>query len=126
MSTAKAEKFLLEKLGASTTVLLSLHLALETVPDWCDGTDADGRAVLLVGAHQLRQLPEGAAAVAAILGELAAGHVPPGVHAIAYAPRASEALSEMVAGEGVDEILIDGPRGTGKTQMVPGALAALA
>jgi hypothetical protein len=107
-------------------VLLSLHLELPAVPDWADGRDAEGRAVVLVGAHALRALPEGAAAVAAVLDALGAGEVPAGVHAVAYAPKASAAFATITAGEGVREVMLDGPRGSGKTQVVPGALAWLA
>jgi hypothetical protein len=59
MSTAKASRIVLKRLGASSAALLSLHLALPTLPWWVDGVDADGRAVLLVGAHALRQYAEG-------------------------------------------------------------------
>lgn len=126
MTTAKAQRFLLERVGSSATVLLSLHLELAAVPAWADGRDGDGRAVLLVGAHALRTVPDGEAAVAAVLDSLAESEVPAGVHAVAYAPKASEAFATIVAGEGVREIMLDGPRGTGKTQVVPGALAWLA
>jgi len=126
MTTAKAQRFLLEQIGSSATVLLSLHLELPAGPAWADGRDADGRAVLLVGAQALRALPEGAAAVSAVLAALREGEVPTGVHAVAYAPRASEAFATIVAGAAVREVMLDGPRGSGKTQVVPGALAWLA
>ena len=42
MSTAKAERIVLECLGASSTVLLSVHLALPEMPSWADGVDAEG------------------------------------------------------------------------------------
>lgn len=126
MTTAKAQRHLLERIGSTATVLLSLHLELPDVPAWADGRDADGRALLLVGAQALRALPEGAAAVSAVLAALEHGEVPAGVHAVAYAPSASAAFATIVAGEAVREVMLDGPRGTGKTQVVPGALAWLA
>jgi hypothetical protein len=125
MSTAKAQKILLERLASGAVALFSLHLALPTVPAWADGQDAAGRAVLLVGAHTLRALPDGEAAVAAVLASLAEGYVPDGVHAVAYAPKASEAWAEIVMGQ-AEQVLVDGPRGSGKTQMTPGAFAGLA
>jgi hypothetical protein len=76
MSTAKAQRLILERLSAGAAVLLSLHLALPAVPTWADGRDAAGRAVLLVGAHTLRGLPDGEDAVAAVLASLAEGFVP--------------------------------------------------
>ncbi len=124
MSTAKAQRLLLERLGSGATVLLSVHVALPSVPAWCDGVDADGRAVLLVGRHQLGPSEEAQAAVTAVLAALSGGHVPEGVHAVAYAPKASAFIAEIVAGQAL-EVLGDGPRGSGKTQAVPGALAML-
>jgi hypothetical protein len=117
---------LLERFGHATTVLLSLHLDLPAVPAWADGQDGAGRALVLVGAHTLRQFPDGAEAVGEVLAALHDGAVPEGCHAVAYAPKASEAFATIVAGEGIAEVLLDGPRGSGKTQVVPGALAWLA
>ena len=126
MSTAKAQRFLLERLSHNATALLSLHLELPAVPAWADGEGGDGRAVLLVGAHALRVLPSGDEAVGEVLASLRDGTVPDSVLAVAYAPKASEAFATLVADEAATEVLIDGPRGTGKTQIVPGALAWLA
>lgn len=125
MTTARAQRFLLDRLGAGATVLLSLHLALPEVPDWCDGADAEGRAVLLVGRHGLGESEAAQEAVRAVLASLAAGEVPDGCHAVAYAPMASSLIAEVVGGTSA-EILGDGPRGSGKTQAVPAVLAALA
>jgi hypothetical protein len=125
MSTAKAQKILLERLASGAVALLSLHLALPTVPAWADGQDAVGRAVVLVGAHALRALPDGEAAVAAVLGAVREGYVPDGVHAVDYRPKASGAWAAIVEGP-AEQVLVDGPRGSGKTQMIPGALAGLA
>lgn len=125
MSVAKAQRLLLERLGSGAVALLSLHLALPTVPAWADGQDAEGRAVLLVGAHALRALPDAEAAEAAVLATLAAGYVPDGVHAVAYAPKASEAIAELAAGP-AQEVLVWGSRASGKTMLAAGALLALA
>ena len=125
MTLAKAERHLLERLGTGQTVLLSLHLAVPEVPGWCDGRDEMGRAVLLVGRHRLGEDEASRALVAAVLEALGKGEVPEGVHAIGYTPKASAAIAEIAAGKG-EEILLDGPRGSGKTQAVPAAFAALA
>ncbi len=125
MSTVKAERFLLERLSSTTTSLLSVHLEVES-PGWADGEDAEGRVVLLVGAQALRQLPEGEAAVTAVLAKLKAGEVPEAVLAVAYAPRASAGYATIVADEAAEEVMLDGPRGVGKTQVVPGVLPWLA
>jgi hypothetical protein len=126
-SAAKAQRLLLERLGsAATTMLMSLHLELPTPPAWGDGVDADGRSVVLVGAHALRALPEGDAAVGEVLAQIKAGQVPMGVKALAFAPRASQAFATGVAGAGVKELLLHGPRNTGKTVVVAAMLAALA
>ena len=45
MSTARAQRLLLDRLSAGQTLLLAEHLALTPTPQWCDGMDADGRAV---------------------------------------------------------------------------------
>ena len=63
MSINRARRLVLERLGSGTTAMVSLHLALPTVPAWADGADADGHAVLLIGAHELRKLPGGDDAV---------------------------------------------------------------
>lgn len=125
MSTDRARRILLERLAHGSTVLLALHLALPEVPAWCDGQDADGRAVFLVGKHQLGNGAAAKEAIAGVLRELRAGTVPEGVVAIGYAPRASAFIAEAVAGE-AQEIMADGPRNTGKTQTIPAILAALA
>ncbi len=125
MSTERARRLLLDRLGSASTLLLAILLDLGTVPAWCDGADATGRAILLVGRHGLGDSAEATEAVRAVMESLQAGEVPEGVLAIAYAPRASALIAEVVAGSS-SEVLGDGPRGTGKTQAVPAALAALA
>ncbi len=123
--TARATRVLLDRLSSSATVLLSVHLTLPQVPKWCDGLDAEARAVFLVGKHNLGQGDAAHEAIQAVLDSLKSGEVPEGVLAIAYAPKASALIAEVVAGSG-SEILADGPRGSGKTQAVPAALAILA
>lgn len=125
MTTAKAHRFLMDRLGESQTALVSIHLALPVLPDWCDGADADGLAVVLVGRHNLGTSEAVPAFIAGVLDALKAGEVPEGVLPIAYAPKASAFIAEVVGGE-AREVLADGPRGSGKTQASPAALAILA
>ena len=125
MTVARAQRILLDRLAGGATVLLAIHLDLQDVPAWADGADALDRAVVLVGAHQLGTTEAAQQALGRVLEALRDGAVPEGVHSLAYAPAASAAIAEVVAGEGA-EVLVDGPRGTGKTQLVPAALAILA
>ena len=125
MSTAKAHRVLLDRLGAGLTALLSIHLAVPTVPNWCDGADADGLAVVLVGRHNLGTSEPAQTFIAGVLEALHLGEVPEGVLPIRYASAASAFIAEVVAGSS-RETLADGPRGSGKTQASPAALAILA
>jgi hypothetical protein len=125
VTTAKAERYLLSRLGAGATALLAVLLDLSSVPAWCDGVDAAGRSVLLIGRHALGDDGASQAAVTAVLETLEAGELPEGVHAVGFARRASEFIAEILAGTAT-EVLGDGPRGSGKTHAVPGALAGLA
>jgi hypothetical protein len=126
VSVIRARGLLLNRLGDTTTMLLAEILDLPTVPSWADGRTADDRAGLLVNAHTLRGLPEGEAAIAAVLAGLAEGHLLPGVRPVAYERKASEALDTLWVGEGVEEELVDGPRATGKTQLTAGGIAGMA
>lgn len=125
MSLAKAHNLLIKRLGAGGTVLLAVLLDLPTMPDWCDGVDAAGRSVLLVGRYNLGDSDAAHEVVLAVLDALTVGEVPEGVLAIAYAPKASAFIAEVVAGSS-REVLADGSRGSGKTQSSPAALAILA
>lgn len=51
VSIAKAQRFLLERLGAVKTALVAVLLGLSTVPTWADGVDGEARNIVLVGAH---------------------------------------------------------------------------
>ncbi len=124
MNPGTVQKLLLDRLCQASTALLSIHLSMPK-PSWADGVDAAGRAVVLVGLHRLGDSEAARQAIHAVRTALEDGEVPPGVHAVAYAPKASEAIAEIVAGRGA-EILCDGPRGSGKTQLIPAALAILA
>jgi hypothetical protein len=115
----------MDRLGAGGTVLLAVLLDLPTRPAWCDGTDAVGRSVCLVGRHNLGNSDAAQEVLAAVLEALTTGELPDGVLAVAYAPAASAFIAEVVAGTS-HEVLADGPRGSGKTQTTPAALAILA
>jgi hypothetical protein len=125
VSTAKAQRLILEHLRSGDTVLLSVHMELPEVPVWCDGRDAAGRAVILIGGHALRALPGGEDAIAAVLAEAAAGYTAPGVHSLTFQPAASAALAEIVAGQST-EVCCWGSRGSGKTILAAAAQLILA
>jgi len=125
MSLAKAHNLLIKRLGAGNTVLLAILLDLPRMPDWCDGTDAGGRSVCVVGRHNLGTSEAPQEVIAAVLDAMKAGEPPDGVLAVAYAPKASGFIAEVVGGT-AREVLADGPRGSGKTQASPAALAILA
>jgi hypothetical protein len=125
VSTARAQRLVLERLGTAETVLVSLHLALPAMPAWADGVDREGRAVLLVGGATLRALPEGESALGAVLEGLRAGDLPAGVHGVAFQPRASEALAEILDGEAA-EICVWGSRASGKTMLAAASFLGLA
>jgi len=123
--TTPGRRVALERLGTTATALVSIHLDLATVPAWADGEDASGRSVVLIGRHALATAPEGAATIQTVLAEIAEGRELARVHGLYYAPCASLGIAEIIAGSG-DEIMLDGPRGSGKTMATPAALAILA
>lgn len=123
MTIARAQRLILERLGNGATVMLALLVDADLA--LADGPDAAGRSVVLVGRHLLGTGSDADAAAQAVLAALAEGEVPAGVHAVAFAPRASAGIALAVEGD-ADEVLLHGPRGTGKTQAVPAAFAILA
>lgn len=128
MSTAKVHRMILNRIGSGGTVLVAILLDLPPEHSFrrlCDGTDALGNAVFLVGRRALGEDPDAQAVVEAVLSALAEDRVPAAVVTVAYAPLASEALAGIVEGPAL-EILVHGERGTGKTQIIPGSLAILA
>jgi hypothetical protein len=117
---------LAERGKSSGTILLVMLLELATSPAWAHGTDREGRAVVLVGRRRLERTEEtGAEFVQVVLAALQAGEIPNGVHVVSYAPKASEFIAAIVGGE-FKEVLGVGPRESGKSQAVPGAVAILA
>ena len=117
MSTAKAQRVLLERFGSTSTVLLAVLI--------------EGDAPRLIGQHQLGDTEAARDAVQAVVGALAEGHVPEGVHALALTPRASEAFATITEGvalgvaDRTPEFCVHGGRGSGKTVMVIAALGWL-
>jgi len=73
MSLAKAHNLLIKRLGAGNTVLLAILLDLPRMPDWCDGTDAGGRSVCVVGRHNLGTSEAPQEVIAAVLDAMKAG-----------------------------------------------------
>lgn len=124
MSTDRTRRVLLDRLVAGSTVVLPVLLDLPMVPEWADGRDAEGRSVLLVGRHALGSTDAADEAIDAVLELLAEGVVPPGCHEVAYQPKASAAIAEIVAGSAA-EVLCWGSRASGKTQAVTGAMTIL-
>ncbi|BCA56689.1 hypothetical protein W02_38290 [Nitrospira sp. KM1] len=120
-SEDKINKFLLEKFAGLGTPLAAILLRLDITPSWADGTDIEGRTIVLIGRHLLGSGPEAEEVSKLVLDYLAVGGCPDLVHPIAFAPSASRAIAEAVDGS-AEEILVHGPRGTGKTH----ALAAAA
>ena len=107
---------MLQRLASGETALLALHFATADA-GWADGTDAAGRSVYLVNGHALRALPEGEATVTEVLAALHDGYLPAGVCVVSFEPMASAAWAEAVMGE-AEQVLVDGPRASGKTQVM--------
>lgn len=126
MSVVRAQNFILKAGGNSSVALLAILLDLPATPAWCDGVYVDGRSIFLVGRHLLGPSNQAKHAIKEVLDKLEKDEPINGVHAIAFARKASEAIETIVSDEAVQECLIDGPRGSGKTQSVPGSLAILA
>jgi hypothetical protein len=123
MSVSRAHALLLDKIGASTGITLcAILLKLETPLAGADGLDSDGRSIVLVGKSALGSDPIAQQAIYQILTYLALGDCPDPVHPVAFAPKASLAIATAVTAEQDAEILVHGPRNTGKTH----ALAAIA
>lgn len=123
MSVQRAQKILLDKIGASTgTSLCAILLILDTPLPQCDGLDVEGRSIVLIGRHTLGRGPIVEEAVRQILSYLARGDCPESVWPVFFQPKASRAIARAVTSEQDAEILVHGPRNTGKTH----ALAAIA
>jgi hypothetical protein len=123
---SRALKAIVERLGDQTGVLCcALLLDLPERHPLCDGLDAAGRSIVLVGKHCLGQDAAADVAVEYILGQLKDGHCPDVVHVVAFGPKASEAIAAALDGE-IEEILVHGERGTGKTHCLAGAALTLA
>jgi len=125
MSVQAARRALLERFATTDTAVFAGHAELPTAPAFCDGVDVDGRAVLLVGAHALRQLPDGQDYVQEVLLGLARGEQIPGVHGIRLAPMAAEGWAEVVDGQ-ANEVLLWGSRNSGKSVVEAVCLVSLA
>jgi len=113
-SEERIERMLIDKLGGGGMCVAAILLVLPAKPQWADGLDHLGRAVVLIGRHQLGESPEAHEVVELILQNLRGGGCPEMVWPIAFAPKASEAIAAAVDGP-AEELLLHGPRGTGKT-----------
>lgn len=121
----KIDKVLLEHLGSGGVSLCPVLLDLPTVPDWADGTDQQGRSVLLIGKSFLGESEEAQETVKLVLQDLGSGACPDLAHAVAYAPLASQAIAAIVEGP-EEEFLLHSERGTGKTVIKAGISPILA
>lgn len=113
----KIDKLMLSKLGTTGAQLIALLLdlsALPKTPDWITHFDHYGQGILLIGDEGMEEGPEKAALLELLYRDFAAGSVSSLVCPIALAPMATKALVEAVSGT-KSEILLYGPRGTGKT-----------
>lgn len=121
----RARRVLIDHISSAHTLLIAILLDLQGALARADGQDAEGRSLVLVGKHNLGGTEAAEEWVRVVLAALGAGEVPDGVVAIAYKPKASEAIVGAVSGPG-QEILIDGPRSSGKTMCAPSIFAILA
>ena len=123
---SRALKAIVERLGDQTGVLCcAVLLDLPERHPLCDGLDAAGRSIFIVGKHFLGQDAAADVAVDYIVGQLQQGHCPEAVNPVMFGPKASEAIAAALDGE-VEEILVHGERGTGKTHGLAGAAITLA
>ena len=125
MTIERGRRALLDHLAGTGIILMPILLDLPTRPLWVDGTDSEGRMVVLIGRHMLERTEAGKEWTAIILDGLEKGHIETGCHEVIYKPKASLAFAEIVAGDAT-HVLLHGPRASGKTMVVPGALAVLA
>ena len=122
MSTAKAYKLVLDRIGASTgTMICAILLTLPSRHPMADTVDSEGRSVFLVGKHGLGDGDAAALAIQAMCDCLARGEYPDQVHPVVFAPQASQAIAAAIDGPQDTEVLVHGPRGTGKTHTLAAA-----
>ena len=123
---SRALKAIVERLGdQSGVVCCAVLLDLPSRHPLADGVDAAGRSVFLVGRHVLGSDSATDVAVDYITWQLKQGHYPEVVHPVMFGPKASEAIAAALDGE-IEEILLYGERGTGKTHTLAGAAITLA
>jgi hypothetical protein len=118
---SRALKAIVERLGAQAGILCcAILLDLPTRHPLADGLDAAGRSIFLVGRYFFGAEAPGHIAAEYILGQLKQGHCPDIVHPVLFGPKASAGIAAAIDGP-IEELLLHGPRGTGKTH----ALAAV-
>ena len=123
---SRALTTIVKRLGDQTGVLCcAILLELPERHPLCDGLDAAGRSIFLVGRHFLGSDAAAEVAVEYILNQLKEGHCPDVVHVVTFGPKASEGIAAALDGP-MEEILLHGPRGTGKTHALAGAALCLA
>lgn len=117
---SKALRAIVERLGDQQGVLLCAIL-LDHPHPLADGHDVDGRSIFLIGRHLLGDTPEAKMIVGDVLSQMKEGYVPDCVHAVAFGPDASRGITTMTDAGSIEEVLLHGPRGTGKTHALAGA-----
>lgn len=116
MSTARAMNVALDLIGETAGLkFCAIILTLDTPLPEADGLDSYGRSVILVGRHWIGQGPEAEQILEMVRTDFAAGVYPDGVHCVVFAPKASEAIKAAIQGAQDTELLLHGPRNTGKT-----------
>jgi hypothetical protein len=125
MSVQAARRALLERFATTDMAVFAGHAELPTAPAFCDGVDVDGRAVLLVGAHALRQLPDGQGLRAGSATQVSPRRADPGRPR--HPPRADGrgGWAEVVDGQ-ANEVLLWGSRNSGKFVVEAVCLVSLA
>ncbi len=127
MSVERAQKLLLNRIGANTgTLLCAIILTSEEPIDGADGLDALGRSIFLIGRHNLGSDAIAEQSVQEILNYFALGDYPDVVHPVVFAPKASHAIAAAINGPQDCEVLAHGPRNTGKTHALAAAALIMA
>ena len=128
MSTAKAERLILERLAGLGTALVAHHLQLPTPPAWADAVADNGDTIALVGKHALGTSDAARDWLALVEADLRRGDHPEHVVVQRYGRRASEAWATVFASRAADavqrtlEVCLDGHRMSGKTYLITNEL----
>jgi hypothetical protein len=116
MSVEKAKQKLLKRFAAADGALfVAVFLELPTRWALADTGDPHGRAVRLIGRAWVDQDEAGHAATTWVLAQVHEGRCPDLVVPITLAPAASQAFVQIVEDGPVNDVLLHGPRWSGKS-----------